>query len=101
MIFSFISLKVFLLSMAIGLLFVYLSNPEPTLIYVYPTPSNAGRIEYKDKASNCFHYLTFEILHSEFPNTTEFENGMLRNPFIHSCLFSFCNFSLKFPCFWR
>lgn len=61
MIFSFISLKVFLLSMAIGLLFVYLSNPEPTLIYVYPTPSNAGRIEYKDKASNCFHYKAVEI----------------------------------------
>ena len=61
MIFSFISLKVFLLSMAIGLLFVYLSNPEPTLIYVYPTPNNAGRIEYKDKASNCFHYKAKEI----------------------------------------
>ena len=61
MIFSFISLKVFLLSMAIGLLFVYLSNPEPTFIYVYPTPSNAGRIEYKDKASNCFHYKAEEI----------------------------------------
>ncbi len=61
MIFSFISLKLFFLSMAIGLLFVYLSNPEPTIIYVYPTPINAGRIEYKDKASNCFHYKSEEI----------------------------------------
>ena len=44
MIFHFISLKTFLISMAVGLLFVYLSNPEPTIIYVYPTPDNAGQI---------------------------------------------------------
>ena len=54
MIFHFISLKVFLISVSIGLLFVYLSNPEPTVIFVYPTPDNVGHIEYKDKADNCF-----------------------------------------------
>jgi hypothetical protein len=56
MLFDFISLKVFLLSVSVGLLFVYLSNPEPTIIYVYPTPSNVGDLEYKDKASNCFQF---------------------------------------------
>ena len=47
MIFHYISLKVFLISVAIGLLFVYLSNPEPTIIFVYPTPDNVGHIEIR------------------------------------------------------
>lgn len=61
MIFQFISLKTFLISMAVGLLFVYLSNPEPTIIYVYPTPDNAGQIEYRDKADNCFKFEAKEV----------------------------------------
>jgi len=61
MIFQFISLKIFLISMAVGLLFVYLSNPEPTIIYVYPTPDNAGQIEYRDKADNCFKFEAKEV----------------------------------------
>lgn len=61
MIFQFISLKVFLISIAIGLLFVYLSNPDPTIIYVYPTPNNVGHIEYKDKADNCFQFEAKEV----------------------------------------
>ena len=61
MFFKFISLKVFLISLAIGLLFVYLSNPEPTIIYVYPTPDNVDKITYKDKASNCFKFSATEV----------------------------------------
>lgn len=61
MIFKFISLKIFLISMSIGLLFVYLSNPAPTIIYVYPTPDNVGHVEYKDKASNCFQFEAQEV----------------------------------------
>jgi hypothetical protein len=61
MLFKFISLKIFLLSLALGLLFVYLSSPDPTIIYVYPTPDNAGHIEYKDKADNCFQFEANEI----------------------------------------
>ena len=61
MIFKFISLKVFLISIAIGLLFVYLSNPDPTIIFVYPTPDNVGRVEYKDKADNCFQFEAKEV----------------------------------------
>jgi hypothetical protein len=61
MFFKFISLKVFLISLAIGLLFVYLSNPEPTVIYVYPTPDNVDKITYKDKAQNCFKFNSKEV----------------------------------------
>lgn len=61
MFFKFISIKVFLLSLALGLLFVYLSSPTPTIIYVYPTPDNVNRIDYKDKASNCFKFKSEEV----------------------------------------
>lgn len=61
MIFKFISIKVFLISLALGLLFVYLSSPTPTIIYVYPTPDNVDRINYKDSASNCFKFKSEEV----------------------------------------
>jgi hypothetical protein len=61
MFFKYISFKVFFLSLALGLLFVYLSQPTPTIIYVYPTPDNAGQITYKDQANNCFQFEATEV----------------------------------------
>jgi hypothetical protein len=61
MFFKFISFKIFIISLALGLLFVYLSSPDPTIVYVYPTPDNAGHVEYKDKADNCFQFEANEI----------------------------------------
>lgn len=61
MFFKYISFKVFFLSLALGLLFVYLSQPTPTIIYVYPTPDNAGQITYKDQANNCFQFEASEV----------------------------------------
>lgn len=51
-----INVKVFLISLFVGLLFVYLSTPTPTIIYVYPTPDNVNDIEYVDMANNCFKF---------------------------------------------
>ena len=51
----------FMVSLAIGLLFVYLSSPELTIIHVYPTPDNVKHFEYKDKADNCFQYTAEEV----------------------------------------
>ena len=56
MLFNYISLPIFLISFAIGLLFVYLLGPETKTIYVYPTPENVDKILFKDKAENCFHF---------------------------------------------
>ena len=58
---KYINIRVFLLSLAAGLLFVYLSNPDPTIIYVYPTPDNINKINYKDKAGTCFKFLANEV----------------------------------------
>jgi hypothetical protein len=60
MILKFINFKVFIISIAVGLLFVYLSTPSLTIIYVYPTPDNVGKVEYKDKANNCFQFDAIE-----------------------------------------
>lgn len=60
MFFKYISLKLFLTSLALGLLYVYLFNPDPTIIYVYPTPDNVGQVEYKDKADNCFQFTAIQ-----------------------------------------
>lgn len=60
MFFKFLSFKIFFISLAVGLLFAYLSSPEPTVIYVYPTPDNVGKVEYKDKADNCFQFEAIE-----------------------------------------
>jgi len=65
MFFKFLSFKIFFISLAVGLLFAYLSSPDPTIIYVYPTPDNVGKVEYKDKADNCFQ---FEAIETKCPS---------------------------------
>ena len=53
---KYINFPVFLVSLAIGILFVYLFKPELNVIYVYPTPDNQNKILYKDKTDNCFKF---------------------------------------------
>jgi hypothetical protein len=56
-----VNIYVFIVSLAIGTLFVYLSAPTPTVIYVYPTPDNISKVEYIDKAQNCFQFQSSEV----------------------------------------
>jgi|TARA_R110002072_G_scaffold293386_2_gene462698 hypothetical protein len=50
------SLPVFILSLILGLLFIYLSESEKEVVYVYPTPYNLDKVEYKDSVGNCFDF---------------------------------------------
>ena len=58
---KFIDFKIFFISLAVGILFVYLYQPPATIIYVYPTPDNINKLEIKDKADNCFNYEAIEV----------------------------------------
>jgi hypothetical protein len=61
MFFHLISFPAFLISLAIGLLIVYIFNPTPTVIYVYPTPYNIDKLQYKDNANNCYVFSSQEV----------------------------------------
>jgi len=46
----------FFLAFAIGILYCYIVSPKPQLIMKFPSPYNAGKITYTDKADNCYKY---------------------------------------------
>lgn len=58
---KFISFPVFLISLAIGLLVVYMTNPPPREIMVYPTPENVNKLLYKDSADQCYQFTPTEV----------------------------------------
>lgn len=51
---KFINIPVFIISLAIGLLLVYLFDTEKRVIYVYPKPDNIDTLLYKDATGTCF-----------------------------------------------
>ncbi len=51
----------FIISLAIGLFFVYITSPDPEIIYVYPNPDNISKILYKDKADVCHGFTSKEV----------------------------------------
>ena len=51
---KFINIPVFIISLALGIFLVYIGNPRPSIIYVYPNPDNVNQIQYKDKSDTCF-----------------------------------------------
>jgi len=54
---KFVDWSIFLASFVVGLVFIWLSAPESTIVYVYPTPDNIAEFGYIDKAKNCFEYI--------------------------------------------
>lgn len=58
---KFINIPVFIVSLAIGIFLVYITNPGPDIIYVYPNPDNIDQIQYKDKSGACFGFTQSEV----------------------------------------
>jgi len=58
---KYIDLRIFLISLSFGILMVYLYQPTPTVIYVYPTPDNIDKVMFRDKADNCFKFQANEV----------------------------------------
>ena len=61
MILKYISLPIFIVSLAVGLLFVYAYGADKKTIYIYPTPENIQAVLYKDSANNCYSYQAKEV----------------------------------------
>lgn len=51
---KYINIPVFIISLAIGLFFVYIYQAEKRVVYVYPKPDNMDYIQYKDATGTCF-----------------------------------------------
>jgi hypothetical protein len=49
-----INIPVFIISLLFGLFYVYMSDPKPKQIVVYPTPDNQNLFQFRDKTDNCF-----------------------------------------------
>ena len=58
---KYISLPIFLISLAIGLFIVYITIPDGRIIYVYPTHENINKLQYKDTAGICFSIEEMEV----------------------------------------
>ena len=53
---KYINVPLFLISLAIGVFFVYVTAPPLKVIYVYPTPDNINQVQYKDFTDTCFSF---------------------------------------------
>ena len=58
---KFINIPVFIISLALGMFIVYISQPATQVIMVYPNPDNEDKILYKDHAESCFTFKSKEI----------------------------------------
>jgi hypothetical protein len=65
MLFNVIDLRVFLVALSVGLLYIYLSDDYKKVIILYPNPDNLDKYVYQDKANNCFSY---ELQETECPS---------------------------------
>ena len=50
----FISVKIFIVALSIGLFLNYLTIPKPNVIHIYPTPDNYNKLQFKDSSGSCF-----------------------------------------------
>jgi len=66
---KYVSIPIFALSFIFGLIAVYIiGNGEMRKIYVYPTPENLEKIQYKDSTDTCFEFKQKEVACSSNPD---------------------------------
>ena len=58
---KFVNVPVFIISVFVGLCFVYITIPDMRKIYVHPSPDNIDILQYRDKTDSCFQYKQKEI----------------------------------------
>lgn len=50
----------FAIAFAIGMIYIYLREPDLTVFTKFPSPNNAGRVVYVDHVNNCYTYIARE-----------------------------------------
>ena len=68
MLFKFLDIRYFIVSLCVGLLYIYVSNEYQKVIILYPNPTNLDKYTYIDKANNCFNY---DLEASDCPSNQE------------------------------
>jgi hypothetical protein len=59
---SFINIPAFIISLAIGLFFIYIgNNGDERKITVFPTPENIKLLQYRDHGGTCFSFKQKEV----------------------------------------
>ena len=58
---KFINLKIFLISLSIGLFLNYINDPNNKTVFVYPTPDNIANLQFKDKSDKCFSFRARQV----------------------------------------
>lgn len=61
MFFKYIHFPIFLISLAVGLFFVYITQPDRKNVYVFPTPENIEKVQYKDITDSCYKFSAKEV----------------------------------------
>tara|TARA_B100000073_G_C23597327_1_gene518918 strand:- start:528 stop:755 length:228 start_codon:yes stop_codon:yes gene_type:complete len=62
---KYINVKVFLISLFVGLFLNYITLTPPKVIVIYPTQDNFNKIQLKDKTDTCFNIKSQEVLCSD------------------------------------
>jgi hypothetical protein len=67
---KFVDVKIFLVTLIIALVGVYIYQPEAKVVYRFPNPDNSGKLTYKDAGSedSCYKYEATEVKCPSDPN---------------------------------
>lgn len=65
---KFVNPIIFTITFLFSLIVVYFLHPEPTIVYRFPNPDNAGKFTYQDKDKNCYKYDATEVKCPSDPN---------------------------------
>ena len=59
--FKYIDFRIFFISFAIGIFYIYICDDYKKVIILHPTPDTTDQYQYRDHTDNCFSYEMKEI----------------------------------------
>ena len=65
---KFIDLTIFIISLSIGFLFIYLMGAHKKVVHIYPSPENWEEVIMQDKSKSCYKFAQSNV---KCPNSSE------------------------------